>query len=374
MTIVLVRGRENDSAVFRYFNSLHDRNIGALLVMWNRETSEKRVEKKYDIIDINIKSPTDTIAAIFFLPFWWLFEFFKLLKLKPSVIGAFDVDTAIPALLVSKIFRSKLTYIMLDYSPDCLPHGTPFFIKRFMEIIERFMLREADKIVIVDESRIDQIGGNDFIEKIHIVHNIPLNANKIQDTNNIRINNDDNINIFYAGILHETRGLVWLINSILKTKHVFLTVAGKGPLEGYVAEKALENPNKISYVGQIDHDEVMRYTMESDAIIGFYDPTIRNNKYASPNRFFEAMICSKPLITNKGTSIADIIERYNSGYLIDYGDENTLSELITQIFHNKGELLKRGDNAKHLINSKYSIEKENRVISDVFSYAADSRL
>jgi len=364
--VVLVRGRENDSAIYRYLNALKANDISARLILWNRNKDNKVPGTIEDIVEIAIRSPTDSLRVAFYLPLWWLVEFIQLIRIRPRIIGAFDIDTAIPALLASKILGAKLTYVMLDYSPDCVPPSTSKILVKIMRGVEDLIMQSADRIVLVDETRIEQVNGGKYTDKISIVHNMPLI--KINTDHHIETRSpSDIVSLFYAGILHETRGIKTLIESITAVDGLMLTIAGMGPMEDFVKTKASEHPDKIKYIGQINHDEVMRHTSSADAIIGFYDPNIRNNRYASPNRFFEAMMLSKPLITNKNISIAIDVQKFNSGYVVEYGNIDALQQTMSHIVNNRSELTVKGANANELLLSRYSIENEKRGIISAFT-------
>ena len=56
--VVLVRGRENDSAIYRYLNALKANDISARLILWNRNKDNKVPGTIEDIVEIAIRSPT----------------------------------------------------------------------------------------------------------------------------------------------------------------------------------------------------------------------------------------------------------------------------------------------------------------------------
>ena len=216
-----------------------------------------------------------------------------------------------------------------------------------MAFLERFLIRYVDHLFLVDESRYEQVKGSK-IKKLSYIYNTPLdNYNK-----NITTNNKKKI-LFYAGVLHESRGLKYIIEAINGIDDVKLVFAGTGPLQSKI-EQIVNNDDKFSYLGVITYDEVLRKSAEADIIFAFYDPAIGNNKYASPNKLFEAMMLAKPIIVNEGSSMSKIVEKYNCGLIISYADVEDIKNSIKKLINNPQLRDKLGINGRKAYEEAYS--------------------
>lgn len=58
------------------------------------------------------------------------------------------------------------------------------------------------------------------------------------------------------------------------------------------------------------YPEVLSASSACDLLFAIYDPFIPNNRFASPNKIFEAMALGKPVLVSKGTTMTDYIEKY----------------------------------------------------------------
>jgi glycosyltransferase involved in cell wall biosynthesis len=62
-----------------------------------------------------------------------------------------------------------------------------------------------------------------------------------------------------------------------------------------------------------------------------YDPQVKNHRFSSPNKVFEAMALGKPIIVAKDTGVDKLVEQMNLGAVVKYGDlqslETTLHDL-----------------------------------------------
>src|SRR5690606_28259584 len=76
------------------------------------------------------------------------------------------------------------------------------------------------------------------------------------------------------------------------------------------------------------HREILARTLGADLLIALYDPRVPNNRYASPNKLFEAMLCGKPIVVNGGTSMTSIVPDSGCGMVVPYGDSESFREAI----------------------------------------------
>jgi glycosyltransferase involved in cell wall biosynthesis len=159
--------------------------------------------------------------------------------------------------------------------------------------------------------------------------------------------------LFYAGVIHRSRGLIEILKALRDMDGVKLIVAGLGP-----DVKIFKNLPKIlrnkarEYIGFISYKEVIRRSFEADVILALYDPKIPSNRYASPNKLFEAMMCAKPIIVNSETSAAKIVEK-NYGLTVPYGDVNAIKNAIMHMRDDYNLRLMLGRNGRMAYKKRY---------------------
>jgi glycosyltransferase involved in cell wall biosynthesis len=161
------------------------------------------------------------------------------------------------------------------------------------------------------------------------------------------------LTIFYGGILEKDRGLLQIVEAVQRLDKVKLVVAGFGSMETKFVD-AIMNKNNIEYLGRISYEKVLERTFSSDCLIALYDPFVPNNVFASPNKLFEAMMCAKPIIVSKGTSMANVATREKCGFLVSYADVSGLSKLLTWLSRNQDMLERFGKNGRRAYEARYS--------------------
>lgn len=348
--VAIVRSRAIYLPIHTLARTLADGGYAVDLLVWSREGKVKENDNGncYNTHRFNLKAPYYKPSLLFYLPVWWFYEFLFLLRSGANIIHACDLDTLIPAILVKVIKRTKLCYFIYDFYADILPQQVPGLGKKLVSFTEKFFIRFADVLFLVDRARYEQVRGAK-IKRIEYIYNSP------EDYFNPRVElgSTSEINIFYAGYLDESRGLEEVINAVSELADVRLTFAGTGPARDIIERNLAKLPN-LQFVEQIPYEEVIRRELAADILFAFYDPKIPSNKYASPNKLFEAMMCAKPIIINEGVTACEIVTEEKCGLIVPYGDVTAIKEAILSL-KNDPELRRvLGENGRKAYENRYS--------------------
>jgi glycosyltransferase involved in cell wall biosynthesis len=350
MKILLIRSRAIDPAVKKVAESLSRNGYQVELLVWDRNCNFKMDNvQPYSIHRFNFHAPYDKLSVFFYLPVWWLYELFFILKCNSDVIHACDLDTLLPAILAKHIKRYALFYTIYDFYADNLPVSFPKFIRFIVASIEKIGISLTDTLFLIDESRYQQIEGA-RVKRLYYIYNSP--PDRYVQLSRKQISSELNTTIFYAGVIHKSRGIEYIIEALKDQDNIKLVIAGSGPDIDLITNSSPDLREKINYKGVISYDEVIKGTINADILIALYDPGIVNNRYASPNKLFEAMMCCKPIIVNKETSAAKIVETENCGITIPYGDVNALKEAIYRL-KSKTLSAQLGSNGRKAYLDKY---------------------
>ncbi|KKH16923.1 glycosyltransferase family 4 protein [Methanosarcina mazei] len=331
---------------------------------WDRDNGCPKTENNglYTIHRFQMKAPHGSFFLILYLPFWWLYEFYFLMRNNEDVIHACDFDTLIPAIAVKILKRKKLCYTIYDFYADNLPARTPYLFRRCVSIMEKFSIRFTNVTFLVSTERKNQIAGAK-VKNLEFIYNTPDDiANQVQ----IPAYNNKKFLIFYAGELSSLRGLKLLCKIVTEFDDIKLVLAGSGITE-YDLNNMVEKSNNIEFVGWMNYDKVLKWTLKSDMSFAFYDPKIPNNRYASPNKLFEAMMCAKPIVINSETTAAKIVEECNCGMTVPFNNENALRSAIFELKRNPQLREILGNNGRKAYEQKYNWKLMERRLLDSYS-------
>jgi len=286
--------------------------------------------------------------VIFFLPFWWIFELIWLLRNQWDIVHSADFDTFIPALIAAKIKNKPIVYDIFDFYADQVP--LPGIFRRLMAGLDRYLMCFADVVIVVDPSRLKQVGREHDASTI-IIYNSPSDGLKVNMS--LQEKEDGLFKIFYAGVLSQDRDFKSLIDASADFDDVKIEIAGYGYYEGEM-EKLGKKHARMTYLGPIMYDIVIEKTLQADLLFALYDPRVPNNRYASPNKLFEAMMCAKPILVSDETVMAGIVREEDCGLVVPYGDVDAIKHAILTLKNDPALCKRLGENGRKAYETKYS--------------------
>jgi len=339
-------------------------------VGWNRgRTRFLQSDQEPDRILFAVNAAPGSIKVPFILPYWWMFTTFQLLLNNFDVIHAVDFDSYLPSLFIAKLKRKPIVYDIYDFYGETIDF--PLFKKscrKFFTKIDKILMNYADSIIIVDDARMEQIGTSH--RRVTSVYNSPVVENEyISDP--VRSQNDDFI-VFFGGILLEDRGIDHVITAVksLQDETVKLIIMGyPGTLKYGEIIRGLcrETPNIQLQLEMVPHDQILEYTSKANTIFILYDPKIPNNIYASPNKLFESMCYSKPVIVSDGSSMTKIVKNENCGIIVHYGNIEEIRVAILKLKNNPLLCKTLGENGKNVYEKKYSWKQMEKRLLNVYN-------
>ena len=325
------------------------------VLVWNRGNiasfNAKEFRTPYEVLQVKLRAPSGGFYVIPFLPIWMMYQFVYHLISPAKIIHACDLDTLIPALLANIIRKKKIVYDVYDLYAERQPPA-PQKLRKLVTWFEKFLMRFADIVILADESRYEQIRGTK-LQKSLVIYNSPEDIiQSIEDSNFKECRKT--FRIFYAGKIGIGRGIEDIIKAIEGMDDVEFLIAGFEGLHMKSIMRLIDRSINVRYLGAITHEEVIKLTLSADMLFALYDPSIPMNKYASPNKLFEAMLCGKPIVVSSGTSMAKIVEKEKCGLVVPYGDIGRLRCAIN-LLKNNPEFAKRlGMNGRRAYQKKYS--------------------
>ncbi|MFA0847766.1 MAG: glycosyltransferase family 4 protein [Methanobacterium formicicum] len=336
-----------DIRLKKEMESLKKNGYHVQVIMWERGWPFPH-SPDIAVKSLKINAPPGNIKSLFYFPLWWSFLIFELFKSKWDAVHAVNFDTYLFSLVVAKIKNKPIIYDIFDFYGDVLPH----FLRKIVVTLDKYLLPYSNALILADDSRIEQIGGK-IHSNIHTINNSPM-EHLFTYTN--MDNTTNQFVIFVGGKIVEQRSLDLLISAVSQMEGVKLIIRGHcgEPIYKQRLLELGENMDNLEInLEGVPYQEIIRGTLGADLTIALYDPRIPNNRYASPNKLFEAMASKIPIIVNENTSMANIVKDENCGMIIPYGDENALKNSISLIKDNPTLKKRLGDNGRMAYEKKY---------------------
>ena len=377
--VIFLRGTsiKNDSRTLKETSGLIEAGFGVKVFGWDKDGF---LGENKEIIFDNINIPVEVckikaaygngmknIFKLIYFQFWLMFKLIKERK-NIDIIHSCDLDTAIPAYVISKIFKKKMVYDIFDYYIQS--HKVPKKIKNIVEKIEIAIINNADLTIICTEERIKQIEKS-VPKKYIVIHNTPNIPDIKKENNEIEKNNKDNFKIVYVGILQDHRLLKEIGEKIIQYPNIELHIGGFGKLQEYFLDLSKKYKN-IFYYGQMKYDEVLPFENKGDVMFATYDPKIPNHRYSAPNKLYEAMLLGKPIIVCNNTGVDKIVREKHIGYTINY-DAKEFFEAINELILDEKQRTILGNNAKKVYEKEYSWNKMKERLIDSYKKLTDTK-
>ncbi|WP_424353739.1 glycosyltransferase family 4 protein [Methanobacterium sp. MBAC-LM] len=316
-------------------------------------------DKKVDVKGLGLNAPIGRINSLLYFPIWFLYLVFWLFKSEWDVVHAVNFDTYLFSLIAAKIKNKPIIYDIYDFYGDMMPA----ILRNIIVKVDKRLLPFSDVLILADEARVEQIGGN-IHKNIFTINNSP------EEYNFDKNYHEDNINtfkVFIGGKILKERCLDVVISAIGKIEGAKLSIRGHCDETGYkqqIMQLSQKFDNIDMYLDGVPYEEIVKGTLSADLTIALYDPDIPNNRYASPNKLFEAMASKIPIIVNENTSMADIVRKEKCGIVIPYGNEEALIWAVSRLKNDLSLQKRLGDNGRKAYENKYNWTiMENRLNS-----------
>lgn len=338
-----------DTRLTKELSTLRKLGCTADLLCWNREKKQVLPDDYSRIEMLNLRAPYG-VKSIFLLPIWELYILVKLLVGDYDIIHVINFDSYIPSLIAAKIRRKPIVYEIEDTYEDQMP--LPIFLRELILRIDKCMLKFADAIILVDDCQIQEFRGLSN-PNVYVIYDSPPDASH---TFSERSPRDTIFRIFYPGVLFRARRLNIdaIIEFVMKTDNVQLTISGYGDMVDQINRLAERMPDKIKYVGWIpDRETLFQMMHNSDTTFVLKDPSVPLNKYICGSKIFEAMMCSIPVVVNRGTSAAKKVKESNCGLVVDVSNENDLHNALLKLINDQRYKEQLGTNARKAYDQVY---------------------
>ena len=364
-TIVFVKHcypAERDTRLIKLTGATRKGGYSVKLLLWDHCEELygcKHSRSNWEEFALRLKSSYG-VKSIPFWPIWWLFVLLKLVSVEWSIAYAIDFPSVVPVLVAGRlkgkpvIYESENTFIDQVIVPES--------VRSVFLTIEKNLANLCDATVLVDELQIQELNLTSS-SKIVVVYDSTID---MLGKYNLQIPRNKIFTLFYAGMLYKGKNLNLdkLITAIRNTEDIRVVFAGYGDLTEQVESWSKEMPNKVEFIGRVPYQEVLERSLKCDLLFVLRDPKLPVNRYICGSKLFQAMMCSKPLLVNKGTSTALKVIKDNCGILVAAHNVEEIRKAIFKLKADHELRRKLGMNGRKAYEKKYSWEiMEQRLLS-----------
>lgn len=306
-----------------YIDALKKSGVDYRVLVWNR-SKDSALNRVGNIYTLNKTCPFGGSKLKKILP---MLEYRKvLLNLldKEQFTHLILINTLASILIAPQVLKSfKLKYVMdiRDYTYERFS-AYRFMVNKLVEYSFFTTISSAGFYKFIDKN-----------PKIFINHNISMGY---VETDMPTLGKRIPVTIGFVGSVRYKPENMRLINALGDNQKYFLLYAGEYvagcDLESEITDK---NKNNIEFSGAFSQGEKPSIYKKVDLINSLYGNASLEVTTAVPNRFYDALIFKKPILTSKGTYLAHLVTSNQLGISIDVYHDDILQKVeeYTQQFN-----------------------------------------
>jgi glycosyltransferase involved in cell wall biosynthesis len=259
--------------------------------------------------------------------------FFKLLFVKTDYFLANDLDALIPNYILSKIRGKKIFYDTHEYFTGVPELKDSHLKRKTWKFFEDWIFPKLPIVYTINDS-VKNKYQEEFNKEITVVRNVPFTTEQIKAALPDKLQHKIILLLQGAGI-NVGRGGIELLEAMkYLSDDYYLLFVGSGTQwdEIKVKREAWGLQNKTEMIDKVPPAKLREYT--SWAHIGFsldsFDDL--NCLFNLPNKIFDYIHASVPIIATGIPEVKRIVEGYNCGICLDnYKPENIANAITTLV-------------------------------------------
>jgi glycosyltransferase involved in cell wall biosynthesis len=357
-----------DPRVYNEAKCLTDAGHKVTVIIWDRKQDYKLEDfvEGIHIIAIHNSSimklmPND----LFRNPFWWWHAFKKGVDIYKSgldfdVVHCHDLDTLVAGVLLKQKFGIKLVYDAHEIFGYMIESTMPKFISKIAFLMEKKLVGHVDKLITVNQPLLEYFSSF-YKGDITIV----MNCKNLVSNEYVPAHNDE-FTLSYIGVLSKARMFPELIDIVGQINGVRFVIAGKKENLYEKVREICKKYDNVEFLGTIPYDDAIKKTLESNAIICMFDPSIEIHKIGLPNKIFEAMALARPIIVTKNMYYSnEFVEKEKFGLSISYDSKDIINAII-KLRDNSKLCEELGKNGLIAAKKKYNWGKQKAKLLKVY--------
>jgi glycosyltransferase involved in cell wall biosynthesis len=236
-----------------------------------------------------------------------------------DVFHAHDLNTLPVAALLAHHTGARLVYDAHELYPE-VSTLSPLESWVWRRVEPRLIWR-ADRVLTVCDSIAGELSDRYRVVRPQVLLNCPPSTDAVDPRESplraaAGLDGDgDTRLILYQGGFAPNRGLPELVLSMRELDDALLVLMGWGRLEEELAEliRAQHLDERVRMLPPVHRDQLQLWTAGADIGAIPYQPVGLNNTYSTPNKLFEYLAASVPIVATRLPEIARIVDGHGIG-------------------------------------------------------------
>lgn len=263
---------------------------------------------------------------------------FRLLFKRFDIIYANDLDTLLPAYLVSKLRNKVLIYDTHEYFTGVPELAQRPRIRAIWKKIESFIFPKLNHVFTVNQSIAD-LYCKEYRVMPLVMRNIPMNENLILQRSRLDLGLPSHkfLILLQGNGINIQRGAEEAVEMMKFIMNSCLVIVGSGDviplLKDTVEQEKLQD--KVLFFPRMSYTELAQYTLNCDLGLSLDKPTNINYQLSLPNKLFDYIRAEIPVLASNLVEVRKIVENYNIGEIAENHQPEYLAHKVNELMNNK---------------------------------------
>ncbi|MBK9292427.1 MAG: glycosyltransferase [Bacteroidetes bacterium] len=270
-----------------------------------------------------------------------LLFFRKLLFAKTNLIVANDLDTLLPAYLVSRLRGIPLVFDSHEYYTGTPELANRPLIRSIWKSIESAIVPRLPEMITVNES-IAELFRQEYNIPVRVVRNIPARYQPDGEVTRKSIGLPEHIPILIlqgSGI-NIQRGAEEMVLAMKYLPGMHLLIVGGGDVLPELKTLADKNnlTDRVRFLPRMPYAQMMQYTRCASLGLTLDKDTNINYRFSLPNKLFDYIQAGIPVLASNLPEVANIVETYDVGLCIQSHKPEEIALAVNEIFGDEQRL------------------------------------
>ena len=257
--------------------------------------------------------------------------FLFLLFHRANLLLSNDLDTILPNFFVSRLKGIKMIYDSHEYfteTPELIHRPK---VQRVWKRIEEFAVPKLGEMITVCDSIAD-LFREKYGVKVHVIRNIPPQKALPPkgDKAELGLPLDKHLLVLQGSGINIQRGAEELVQAMQYLDDCHLMIIGGGDVLPILKQMVIDLniADRVRFLPRMSYANMMAYTQNAELGFCLDKDTNLNYRFSLPNKLFDFIQASVPIVASHLTEIEKIIRRYDIGSFIENHDPKTIAATI----------------------------------------------
>ena len=355
-----------DQRVHKVCTYLHENGYQVLLVGRKMKKSQTLAPREYATKRFKLMFEKGA-------PFYAVYNirlFLFLLFHRFDVLLSNDLDTLLANYCASKIKRKKkLVYDSHELFTEVPELTARPRVRKIWLKIEEWIFPKLEHIYTVNKS-IASIYSKKYKKDIRVVRNVSKRwkPTEIASKKELNLPVDKAVIILQGAGINVDRGAEEAVEAMRELENVLFLIVGSGDMIPALKEtvsKDKELTEKVRFTGRVPYDNMMNYTYHADLGLTLDKDTNSNYKYSLPNKVFDYIHTSTPVISSDLVELKRVIQQHDVGRIIPAHSSAGIAQTIHSILAHPSLLKELKENCKKAAQIE-CWEEETKVLDEIY--------